>query len=618
MKKASFLIAASLLAAVSLPASAQDGAETGRISAFGRYEGYSPESYDGRVRESRYVTVRDGTRLAVDIYRPTRNGKLAEEKLPVIWLFTPYNRATRDASGRVVTHKAINLGFTRHGYVVAIADVRGKGASFGIRSGPADANETRDAYDLTEWFATQPWSSGKVGMTGCSYYGATALQALKARPPHLKAVFAGTTTFDQYETFGHGGIASAGLADDSRAAEAVVEVDADKDRRDWKAAMALHAQNPKTGTFFASTPFRDDVNPYTGDDWWRTGSFYPYLDAMNDGAALYLYGGYRDVFPDQTITHYLNAGPRTKLAFGDWPHCDTPGFAMDTERLRFFDHWLKGVDNGIMAEAPVHVQVRRAVDGTEWRALDHWPTEAKRSRLFLTMQAAPKQIGVRGEIASLHAAALSATAPAQAGEVVIQSVPTGIPSVEYGLPRTGVDAYSATFTLPAQEKWREIIGSGNVRLWMSAPAGDADLYVYLEAVHGMGGVDVVARGSLRASHRKTGTAPYKVDGVPWQTHARADHQPLTPGEPVALDIALTPTAITLRPGDLLRLAVTSRPPVPRPDAPPPPPITLYIDPARPAWLEIPDVDTRAQAMVRGLGASEPEPMIGDPVRAARP
>src|SRR5690606_23878992 len=140
-------------------------------------------------------------------------------------------------------------------------------------------------------------------------------------------------------------------------------------------------------------------------------------------------------------------------------------------------------------------------------------------------------------------------------------VPAQLPHVYYGLPRTGVDPYSATFTLPAQEDWREIIGSSSVRLWVSAEQADADIYVYLESADVMGGTEIIARGSLRVSHRKTGTAPYTVDGFRWRSHARAYHQPLTSNAPVAIDIALTPPAVTLRPGDLLRLAVTTRPPL---------------------------------------------------------
>lgn len=97
---------------------------------------------------------------------------------------------------------------------------------------------------------------------------------------------------------------------------------------------------------------------------------------------LYIYGGYHDLYADQTIYKYLSVKTPKKLAYGDWTHCESAGFRLDLERLRFFDYWLKGVQNGVMEEKPVHVYVSRAQDGTEWRALDEWPRGA-RTRYYL-------------------------------------------------------------------------------------------------------------------------------------------------------------------------------------------------------------------------------------------
>lgn len=179
------------------------------------------------------------------------------------------------------------------------------------------------------------------------------------------------------------------------------------------------------------------------------------------------------------------------------------------------------------------------------------------------------------------------------------TIPPDVPAspvVIYGTVRAGIDPHSATFTLPAGA-FREIIGSPSVRLWVSSSTDDADVYVYLEHVNRMGGAQVIARGALRASHRRTGTAPYETDGTPWQPHRRADAQPLEPGKPVALDIALSPTAYTYRPGDLLRLAVTTRRPGAGPAAAA---LTVISDAEHPSWLEVPDTDTRDAALDPGL------------------
>jgi predicted acyl esterase len=208
----------------------------------------------------------------------------------------------------------------------------------------------------------------------------------------------------------------------------------------------------------------------------------------------------------------------------------------------------------------------------------------------------------RGPQQPLSSGVLQSSIPAPvAAPTVLREVPTPSTHVVYGMPRASVDPYSATFTLPPQQEWMEIIGSPTARLWISTPASDADGYVYLEAVHRMGGAEIIARGVLRASHRKIGTPPYKTGGLPWHTHLRADFQPLRPNEPVALDIALSPTAYTIRSGDLLRLAVTTRAPSNR--SPIPPPVQILSDENHASYLEIPDVDTRSAA-VPGFGSEE--------------
>jgi putative CocE/NonD family hydrolase len=518
---------------------------------------------------------------------------VATEKLPVVWSFTPYNRATRLPDGTISPPRAYGR-LLANGYVIAIADVRGKGASFGVRNGPADANETNDAYDITEWLAAQPWSSGTVGMTGCSYFGATALQAARARAPSLKAVFVGTTMFDQYDTFANGGIASAGLYDDIVSADRVAQVDEDRDRTLVTEAQQAHQANTRTGQFFASTPFRDDVNPYTQDRWWVTASFYPYVKQIRPDVGLYIYGGYYDVYSDQTVTKFLNAGPNAKLTYGNWPHCESPGFDLDAERLRFFDHWLKGADNGVMSEPPVHVYVGRGEDGSEWRALDRWPVDAVRTRYYLSDESYTSPPDQAPQM-SLLEASLTANEPGSAtGPVVIAPPSTAGPVLSYGMPRAGVEPYSATFTLGSQDKWREIVGSPTARLWVSSPEADADVYVYLIAVREHGGPNIISRGVLRASRRRAGEAPYDTGGLPWHTHRRADEQKLEPGVPVALDIVLSPTAYTIRPGDQLRLAITTRPP--GQSAKPAPPLTLHLGKGLRSYLELPDVDTRDRAI----------------------
>lgn len=602
-----------LLLALQCAAWPAGGAEEPRESAPGRYRGYSPALYDDVQRSSVHVPAADGTRLAIDIYRPMRDGRVETAPLPVIFQFTPYNRATRLPDGTVQPYAKFPLGLAAHGYVLAIADVRGKGASFGTRSGPADANELGDAATLVEWLGKQPWSSGKLGLNGCSYNGSTALQAARAPSNHVKAVFVGSSMFDQYGAFAPGGIASRGLLDDVVPAARVVGVDADPGDRLKQQALAEHRANTDTGKFFAASPYRDDVNPYTNTRWWVDASLYPHRTTLRRDIAFYFHAGYFDAYGTQTLLQYLNLPNPKRLLYSAASHCESPNFNLDLERLRFFDHWLKGTPNGIMQEPPVLVEIKRARDGTEWRALPDWPRDAARSRYYLAPQAPPPTPGTRGGPIPWFEGSLQAAPPGPGQrDVRLANLPDVAPIVLYGYTVAGVEAHSANYTLPAQALGREIVGRPSARIWIRSPAPDADIYAYLEAVHRRGGAEIIASSVLRASHRKTGTAPYDTGGVPWHTHLRADALPLPPDTPVALDVAFSATAYALQPGDLLRLSVTTRNPRAG-SGQAPPEVSIVSDAAHPSWIEVPDVDTRDQALnpAPGWRRSGPVPALID-------
>lgn len=160
---------------------------TERISSPGKYAGYSEARFDGYQQTSQYVAVRDGTKLAVDIIRPALHGRVTEEKLPVLWMHTPYNRRITGTglTGENYPGKAMQL--VKYGYVVAIVDFRGLYASFGrnkaFNRGEWLDSARFDAYDITEWLAKQSWSTGKIGMWGCSATGGSQMQALSTAPP---------------------------------------------------------------------------------------------------------------------------------------------------------------------------------------------------------------------------------------------------------------------------------------------------------------------------------------------------------------------------------------------------------------------------------------------------
>src|SRR5688572_17797988 len=306
------------------------------------------QPYPDVVAQSRYVAVRDGTRLAVSVYRPATGAKAVEARLPVVFAFTPYRARFRDPEGKV-TEAALgnNLGMRsllRAGYVVAVADVRGKGASFGHRRGFQDRTEAHDGHELVEWLADQPYADGRVGMVGCSYLGGSALQVATTAPPSLKAAFIGATDLDKYAFVRNGGITAQfnTRPDEEPAVDlATVPMDEDRDGSMLRAAVAEHAANTPMGPLWYGMPYRDSASGFTGTRFWEEVGPYVYLDKVRSaGIATYFWGNWRDEPTSQIILSAANLDGRVLVGPGG--HCaPPPGFDLAAEIVGFFDHHLK-------------------------------------------------------------------------------------------------------------------------------------------------------------------------------------------------------------------------------------------------------------------------------------
>ena len=173
------------------------------VSRPGEYSGYSEAAYDGYERSSQYITMRDGVRLAVDLYRPMRAGELHDDPVPVVWTHHRYNRAYLWGRGDSIVDYIHGFGrgaptMLAHGYAMAAVDTRSRGASFGTQQGYFSPKGAAAAYEITEWLAAQAWSTDRVGMMGRSYLGVTQLFAASEAPPSLAAIFPEMAAFDLY------------------------------------------------------------------------------------------------------------------------------------------------------------------------------------------------------------------------------------------------------------------------------------------------------------------------------------------------------------------------------------------------------------------------------------
>jgi putative CocE/NonD family hydrolase len=524
-----------------------------KVSRPGAYEGYAHATYDGYVRQSFYITMRDGTKLAADLFRPTIKGKLAHERLPVVWMHTPYNRRSYNGGAAAEKYPGFALRLASYGYNVAVVDFRGLYASYGknraYNRGEWLDEAKMDAYDVTEWFAKQPWSNGKIGMWGCSATGGSQMQAATTAPPSLKAIFPMSCEWDGYALVALGGLVGPDAPTPGGSAAArdkmAAPVDGPNGAAELAAAIAGHKDNIEAS---GSPAHRDDISPTLGLAWWVKSSPLAGAAAVKDShVAIYAAANWNEAATKYgAFFIFKNLPDQTKLIIGPGTHCawsyvkDTTGFDIVTEELRFFDHWLKGVDNGVMAEPRVTYYTYNAPAGGEWRQSNVWPLANEARTAFY-----------------LDGEALGRAAPAGAGsQEVAVNAPIGAVMPTVAPPKRERDAV-VSYSTPALAADMEITGHPVLDLWISADVADADIVATIEDVAPDGtATSYNMHGQIRASRRALGTAPYDNLGLPWHSHNRADDRPLTPGQPAEIAFDLLPMSYIFKAGHRVRLTLT--------------------------------------------------------------
>jgi predicted acyl esterase len=551
-----------------------------RESSPGKYSGYSEAVYDGYQLTSQYVAVRDGTRLAIDIFRPTRKGALAKEQLPVLWMHTPYNRRHYRDGLTAANYPGKALELVKYGYVVAVADFRGLYASFGHNAGFNRGQwqdwARWDAYDITEWLAKQPWSNGKIGMWGCSATGGSQMQALTTAPPSLKAIFPMSCEWDVYGFVAQGGMTPPkgeptqimrGGSREERDKQAV-PVDGNDDRKLLAAAIAEHANNLESAGY---VPFRDSVSAEFKSQWWLKSSPHMYADTIAKsgiavyGAANWEEGslGYGAAFT------FANLKNPKKLILGPAGHCEwtvveqQSGFDILVEERRFFDYWLKGIDNGIMREPAVTYYTYNAPADRAWRSSKTWPLEHERRTDFYL------------NVESLSNAVPSSDAVREA-------------TVDYTVNAENFWDKGMAFVTPPLERDVEVTGHSVLTLWISSSAADADVIARVDDVAPDGTTQYRGvEGRLRASLRKEETPPYNTLGLPWHPFTAASVQPLTPDVPVELRFDLFATSYIFKAGHRIRLTLNFADERATARQSPPPSVKVYFGPHMRSRLTLP-------------------------------
>jgi uncharacterized protein len=560
-----------------------------RVSKPGEYSGYSRMLHKEVVRSSQYLTMRDGIKLAATIYRPALSGKALATPYPVIWEGTT-SRGRRNPDGTVQTilpapsaASQARLSLTdivKFGYVLVQVERRGQGASMGFMRGYHDWTESLDAYDITEWLAQQSWSDGKIGVFGCSNTGEAALHAPTAMPPHLKAVFAGCYSWNKFDGFFRGGIlANWGTGPQTSPISAgltAIPVDEDAAGSMLKEAISQHEKQISLLGLWKSMPFRDSWSDLVGSKFWLEGSVSTYQSAIErTGVGIYSYGGWYDDFRREAFIARNNLHNPSKLLIGPWGHCQDQGFDLITERLRFFDYWLKGIDNGIMEEPPIRYYTVGAPQGMEWRSASQWPLPNEKSTKYY-FQADGK----------LSTSAPTNTADSDSYQISYNvSCPSPI-----GLGQTCVlDDKGITYTSTPLTIGLELTGHPVVHLWISSAASDANFFAYLEDITPDGKVSIITDGRLKGSLRALGTPPYSVFGLPWHRSFQEDALAFTPGQPAEVVFDCLPLSHIFAPGHRIRITVTGADPreKDRVQLSPPPAISIHRDAAHSSYITLP-------------------------------
>lgn len=577
---------------------------------------YSPApAFDGIVRESHYVTMRDGVRLAVDVWRPKKLGK--GKRLPTVLQQTRYWRtpdirfpfslfaSPLDYQGVFGRFKTM---LVEHGYVWVDVDTRGSGASFGNRPWDYSPDEIQDGAEIMAWIEAQPWSNGKVATAGASYTGSTAEFAMVNRQKGLQAVINVSSEFDQYaDLLAPGGVPLTWWLDDWGASTAALDRNempgaswleklasggvarVAGHRRALPAAVAEHRDNYDFREL-KSMIYRDDFALAAAANQspvrlaaqnrqfdWLESKFGPaflargvdiasghgYIaDLKAQNAPVYAVAGWLDGSNANAAAKRFNTLqiPGSKLILGPWDHAQhniSPFTAGGPTKFDLLGELTKFLDATVGGKPDVlnsDAPVHYYTMGAErWNASAIWPPASTPTDLYLASDSALSRSAPTGE-------------PAPYDYAVDMTATTGRKSrFNTLMGRYLLNAYPdraeqgrklLVFDGEPLGSDTEVTGHPLVWLYLSASTSDAAVFVYLEDVAPDGSVTYVTEGHIRALHRKLSSEPAPTwQAGPYRTYRRADAMPLVPGEPVELAFELLPTSYVFKAGHRIRVAI---------------------------------------------------------------
>jgi uncharacterized protein len=578
----------------------------------GAYE--RPAEYAGVVRTSRYVVVRDGVRLAVDVLLP--RSLPAGTRLPALLYQGRYWRSVSlrgparllyDAPARQSQLGPFKAFFVEHGYAWIDVDTRGSGASFGSRLWDYSPEEVQDGADLVDWIVRQPWSDGRVAGVGVSYSGAAAELLLANGHPAVKAATPLFCEFDQYQDIlAPGGIPNVAwleawgeltrrldrglLPSDSwwlrLFVRGVRPVDGDRGRVLLAEALREHRTNFDFSGL-ERVVYRDDRPPRDPPrseaerkaraeaDAWLAERFGPGFRALGtdlaspgayaaatdaSGAPVYAYSGWLDgAYARAAARRFATLhNPANRLLLGPWDHALHTVSPRSPRGASRFDHGgelLRFLDQhvrGIPTGLEREPPVHYYTLGAErWRAAERWPPPARRVRWFLAAQARLSPDGPGAPGEDAYTVDFEAGSGPASRWAALRGRPLGTPYPD----RAERDRRLLVYESDPLGADLEVTGHPLLTLHVASSARDGAFFAYLEDVGPDGRVGYVTEGLLRALDRRYQPADGDPLGLPRRSFRRADAEPLVPGEVAELTFDLLPTSYVFPAGHRLRLAL---------------------------------------------------------------
>ena len=582
----------------------QSEAREEKVSRFGKYRGYSEALYDGSRRSSDYLTLSNGTRLAYDLILPTMKGAPATQPLPVLFKYTPYLRTFTlfDKNGKNIIADLMGLGWkervllrirywlsdqgrfmdplfrtqwlenmVKHGYAAIVVERPGTGASFGMWDASHEPGG-REAGEILDWIASQPWSDGNIGMYGDSFQAMIQMAAAATGNPHLKAIFPASVPVEMYASVMYpGGVYNKAFGSFFKwstsflQSDAITPTDGDQDGALLAQARKERSSTlPETTNMAKDAPFRDSmIKGYR--IWLENSALYPFIERINRSAIpIYMTNGWYDIFSGDVFFWYANLTVPKRLIVRPLDHSEIEKDRFDlnyeAEAHRWFDYWLKGIKNNIMDEPPIHYYVMAAPKKEAWQTSSQWPPANQKPTRFYFAE------GRTGSVASVKDGLLTKEPPVAQNSfdayVVDYTTTSGKNSrwssvnwAHHYPDMRSNDEKALTYTTFALETDVEVTGHPVAYLWLTTNAPDVDVFVYLEEVDGNGKSTYITEGNLRASHRKMSQAPFNNLGLPFHSHYQSDLEPIPAGRPVELVFNLLPASYRFHKGSRIRIAV---------------------------------------------------------------